>query len=269
VTVDIDVLIPTYQRPTELAACLAGLAAQDHLSFGVTISDQSDGGSDFDTPVARTLLRVLELHGHPIQTVRNLPRLGVAQQRAFLLSQSSAPYVLLLDDDVWLESWAITRLHTAITELQCGFVGFAVQGLSYLKDERPHELEPFELWQGRPEPEELSEETTAFRRWTLHNAANPTHLGQRLGLERGEWRAYKVAWIGGCTLFHRETLLDCGGFDFWTQLPPEHAGEDVVAQWRVMARSGGAGILPSGAVHLESPTTVVNRQFEARRVLSN
>jgi hypothetical protein len=62
-------------------------------------------------------------------------------------------------------------------------------------------------------------------------------------------------------------LDDVGGFSFWTLLPPEHAGEDVVAQWRVMEKYGGAGILPSGAVHLESPTTVVDRRVEAYRVI--
>jgi hypothetical protein len=64
-------------------------------------------------------------------------------------------------------------------------------------------------------------------------------------------------------MFRRQALEEAGGFRFWTQLPPEHCGEDVVAQWRVMERFGGAGILPSGAVHLESPTTVTDRRVEA------
>jgi hypothetical protein len=40
-----------------------------------------------------------------------------------------------------------------------------------------------------------------------------------------------------------------------------------VAQLRVMERFGGAGIIPSGAVHLEAPTTVVDRSTEATEVL--
>ena len=48
-------------------------------------------------------------------------------------------------------------------------------------------------------------------------------------------------------MFRRQALEDAGGFRFWTQLPPEHCGEDVVAQWRVMEKFGGAGILPTGA----------------------
>jgi hypothetical protein len=101
----------------------------------------------------------------------------------------------------------------------------------------------------------------------LHNAANLVHLADQSDIPDGEWRAYKVAWIAGCVLFDRAKLVECGGFDFWRDLPPEHAGEDVAAQWRVMARYGGAGLLPSGAVHLESSTTVPDRQVQATEVL--
>ena len=44
--------------------------------------------------------------------------------------------------------------------------------------------------------------------------------------------------------------------------------QHVLAQHRVMARAGGAGILPSGAVHLEAPTTVPDRCVQARSVLA-
>lgn len=83
----------------------------------------------------------------------------------------------------------------------------------------------------------------------------------------GEWRPYKIAWVGGRVLFDRLALLDSGGFDFWSDLPSERAGEDVGAQWRVMARHGGAGILPTGAGHLESPTTGPNREVEVTEVV--
>jgi len=43
------------------------------------------------------------------------------------------------------------------------------------------------------------------------------------------------------------------------------AGEDVAAQWCVTERSGGAGIIRSGAVHLEAPTTVADRGTDAAR----
>ena len=116
-------------------------------------------------------------------------------------------------------------------------------------------------------PERIAPDGPGWERWRLHNAANLVHLAQRLGLREGEWRAYKVAWVGGCAMYDREKLLECGGFDFWGELPPAHCGEDVLAQLRVMARHGGAGLVPSGAYHLEAPTTVLEREHEAYQVV--
>lgn len=262
----VDVLVPTRNRPVELATTLAGLAAQQGVSFGVLLSDQSDGAASFDTPSAASLRRILAAQGRPVHAVRHLPRRGLAEHRASLLSWARAQYVLFLDDDVWLEPGALARLVTAIRELGCGFVGAAVQGLSYLDDVRPDELAPFERWEGRPEPEQVHPGSPAWRRSTLHNAANPTHLAQR-HLTGQDWIAYKVAWVGGCALYDRAALLACGGFGFWRELPAEHVGEEVVVQQRVMARFGGAGILPTGAYHLEAPTTVPNREHEARELV--
>jgi len=260
--VSVDVLIPTRDRPGELAVTLSGLAAQDFPGFAVHVADQSDGAASYDGAPARAMVRALEHRGHPVTLSRNLPRRGLAQQRGYLLDHATAEHVLFLDDDVWLEPGALARLHAAITELDCGLVGNAVTGLSYLDDRRPGELEPFEEWTGTPRPERVRPGTREWRRWTLHNAANPTHLSERTA-DRPRWTAYKVAWIGGCVMFDRAALVSVGGFDFWRELPPEHCGEDVLAQLKVMAEYGGAGILPAGAVHLESPTTVANRGTEA------
>lgn len=264
-TAEIEVLVPTRDRPVELATTLAGLAGQGGPRLRVLVSDQSDGDPSYDTPAARTLARVLRRSQAGCEFLRHLPRRGLAEHRASLLARAAAPYVLFCDDDVWLEPDAVARLHEAIVKLGCGFVGAAVQGLSYLDDHRPGELAPYEAFDG--EPETVLPGSAAWARWTLHNAANPTHLADALDLADGEWRAYKVAWVGGCTLYDRAALLACGGFDFWRELPAGHAGEDVVAQQRVMARFGGAGVLPTGAYHLESPTTVVDRAVDARDLL--
>jgi hypothetical protein len=200
-----------------------------------------------------------------VEFLRHLPRRGLSEQREFLLRQATSSHVLFLDDDVWLEPGTVSRLWTAMSRLRCGFVGNAMQGLSFVDDVRPGEQAPYEEWTGEVTPEDVGDDSP---RWTLHNAANLVHLAERLGLGPGEWRAYKVAWVAGCVLFDRRKLVDCGGFDFWRELPPEHAGEDVAAQRRVMARYGGAGILPSGAVHLESETTVPDRDVQATSVLS-
>lgn len=143
------------------------------------------------------------------------------------------------------------------------------QGLSYLGDKRPGQTAVFEAWDGPVEPERVRKDTPAFNRWSFHSAVNLSHLSVEPGLRPGEWRPCRVAWLGGCTMFRREVLIDVGGFRFWPRLPPEHAGEDVLVQWLVMERYGGAGILPSGAAHLESPTTVTDRRVEAYEVILN
>ena len=257
-------VVPTRNRPVELATTLAGLAGQTYDSFRVLVSDQSDGEPSWATPPAQAVAQVLRVRGRDVRFVRHLPRRGLAEHRAFLLEQARAPYVLFLDDDVWLEPGTVERLRTAIGELGCGFVGAAVQGLSYCDDERPDDLAAYEEWDGPVRPESVSRESP---RVALHSAANPFHLERRLRLAPDEWRAYKIAWVGGCVLYDLAALRRCGGFDFWPRLPVEHAGEDVGAQWRVMARYGGAGILPTGAVHLESPTTVPDREVEATEVI--
>lgn len=264
--VAVDVLVPSCERPHALAVTLSGLAAQTHTDFRVVVSDQSARPLDTD-PLVTGMRRVLELHDIPVTIDHHVPRRGVAENRQQLLDLSDAPNVLLLDDDVWLEPWAVTRLAEALEVLGCGFVGFAVQGLSYRGDHRPHQLTAYEEWAGRVEPERVRRGSPAWDRHLLHNAANPTHLAERLHLDPSGWRPYKVAWIGGCVLYRRAALIEAGGFSFWPELPREHAGEDVVPQLRVMERRGGAGILPSGAVHLELPTTVPHREVECYDVV--
>jgi GT2 family glycosyltransferase len=262
----VDVLVPTVGRTTELAVTLSGLAAQADPRFAVIVSDQSETGAVGAAPVVAAMIRALEDRHRPVDVLPHLPRRGMAEQRAFLLARATAPYVLFLDDDVWLEPGTLRMMVDALERLGCGFVGAAPQGLSYLHDRRPHEHGTFEPWDGAVAPEVVRPGTAAFDRWPLHNAANLTHLAPHLPAG-AEWAAYRIAWVGACVLYRRDALLDCGGFDFWRDLPPEHAGEDVAAQWRVMEHYGGAGLLPSGAVHLESPTTVTDRRVQAADVV--
>lgn len=262
----VEVLIPSFERPAELAVTLSGLAAQERPDFGVVVSDQSPEPV-WQHPAVEAMVRILRVQGRPVRMERHLPRRGVAEQRDFLLGLSTASQVLFLDNDVWLEPGMLERLCRSLADAGCGFVGAAVQGLSYLADRRPAELEGFEPWRERPRPERIRPESVEFGRWRLHNAANVTQLAAGLGIERGGWLLYKVAWVGGCVLYDRQRLVAAGGFAFWKDLPPQHAGEDVVAQLRTMEAFGGAGILPSGAVHLESPTTVTDRTVEAREIV--
>lgn len=266
---ELDVLVPTCGRPSALAVALAGLAAQAARPFRLVLSDQTEEPAPpaYDDPAVMAVLRVLRRRGCEVVLLRNLPRRGMAQQRWLLLEHAHAPYVLFLDSDVLLDPEVTQRLLTALRTLGCGFVGAAVQGLSHLGDVRPDEQAAFELWEGPVVPELIRKGRPEWERWRLHNAANLVHLEDALRrdgrLTEGEWLAYKVAWVGGCVLFDRRKLLDCGGYDFWRQLPPGHRGEDVAAQLRVAERYGGAGVLPSGAWHLELSTTLLERSADA------
>lgn len=288
-SVDIDVLVPTVGRPAALAVTLAGLAGQvapGSPSFRVVVSSQdvidvrdAEGTSspvarpDADTgfpgwsPEVRAMAGILEGLGVTVDLRRHLPRRGLAEHRQALLDAATAPAVLFLDDDVWLQPGLVRRLHAALRGEGCGFVGSAPAGWSYVRDRRPADS-GVEVWPGRVQPERVRPDDPAWERHRLHSAANMVHAAERLGLGPGDTVAYKIAWIGGCVLFDTAALRAAGGFGFWRDLPAAHAGEDVVAELRVMERSGGCGILPTGAWHLELPTTVPNREVDAPRIIA-
>jgi hypothetical protein len=266
-TVDtIDVLVPTCNRVAALAVTLATLGSQTWPRLRIVISDQSELAGACEQPEVKAVLRYLRATGRVVDTFRRLPRRGMAEQRAFLLSQARSAYCLFVDDDVILEPDLVARLHAAIREEGCGFVGSAVHGLSYLGQLRPAQ-EAIEFWNGPVRPETVRPGSTAWARHHLHSAANLFHVQTRLATGDGIDRRYKVAWVGGCVLFDTALLRAAGGFDFWRELPAQHCGEDVLAQQRLMARHGGCAILPSGAYHLELPTTVTARAIDAPYVL--
>jgi len=264
----VDILIPTYRRSTALAVTLTGLIAQSYRDFRVVISDQTEDSDPAMSGEVQAVVRVLGAHGHAVEIYKHLPRRGIAEQRQFLLEQVRAPYCLFLDDDVILESDLISRLLIAMQEENCGFVGSALIGLSFINDIRPHE-QNIQFWDGPVQPETLEYGTPQWERWRLHNAANLYHIQQRLGLTPEQQRKYRVAWVAGCVIYDTLKLRAAGGFSFWQELPPEHCGEDVLVQLRLMKLYGGCGIIPSGAYHQELPTTIVDRSVVANSVLSN
>jgi GT2 family glycosyltransferase len=86
------------------------------------------------------------VHGNSVIAYQNLPRRGIDQQRQFLLEKATAPYIIYLEDDVILEPYVVKNLLETIHKEQCGFVGNAVIGLSYINDIRPHE-QKIEFWE--------------------------------------------------------------------------------------------------------------------------
>lgn len=263
----IDILIPTYCRPAALAVTLTSLCAQTCRDFNVIISDQTEDMDAVATGEVQAAIRVLQIHGHKVVTHKHLPRQGLAEQRQFLLEQATAPYILYLDDDLILEPYVIEYMLQAIQAEGCGFVGCGTIGLSFLNDVRPHQ-QVIEFWDGPVQPEVVESGTPQWERYKLHNAANVYHFQQRLGVTVEQPRKYRVAWIAACVLYDAAKLRDVGGFSFWKELPPNHCGEDVLAQLRVMARYGGCGLLPSGVYHQELPTTIVDRSMDAPQLLS-
>jgi glycosyltransferase involved in cell wall biosynthesis len=256
---ELDVLVPTYARPTSLAVTLTSLVGQTYQPFQVIVSDQTEMENYLDAPEITSIARAFTVRGSNLGLYKHQPRRGMAEQRNFLLSQSKAPYVLFIDDDLLLENWLIERMLRVIKEEKCGFVGSAPIGLSYINDVRPHEQD-IELWEGPVQPEAISYDSIPWARHKVHNAANLYHVQQKL-VANGDTQRYKVAWVGACILYDREKLLDIGGYAWWQEIPPEHAGEDVLVQLLLLRKYGGCGIIPSGSYHLELPTQVKNRSY--------
>lgn len=265
----VDVLIPTCNRKTALAMLLTSLLGQTFTDFDVVISDQSEFGTGYlDSIELRSAIQALEWRGHRVRTFSHLPRRGMAEQRNFLLQQSSAPYVHYLDDDVVLDPPVMERMLTVLQSEGCGFVGAAAVNLDFLPDIRPHQ-QGIELWEGPVRPEPFDPETIPWERHVINNAANPLHLEQRLAPD-GQPVRYKIAWVGGANvLYDRAKLLDVGGFSWWERLPAAHAGEEVVAQFLLIRKYGGCGILPCGTYHLGLPTTVTDRQRNATELFGD
>ncbi len=259
----VDVLIPTCGRKTGLAVVLTSLIGQTSTDFDVIISDQTDEAqSCLQSIEIDTRVRTLRWHGHRVTLHRHLPRRAIGEQRQFLLNQSQARYVYVVDDDVLLVPTVLERLLSVIEQERRGFVGTAATGLSFLKDVRPDEQQ-IELWDGPVCAEPFAPESILQERHRVNNAANPLHLEQRL-VRHGETVRYKIAWIGGASvLYDRAELVSEGGFSWWNRLPPEHAGEAAVAQFILIHDYGGCAILPSGTYHLGLPTTNSNRQRNA------
>lgn len=263
----VDVLIPTLARKTGLAITLTSLLGQTFRDFDVIVADQTPEAEAYlDSIEVRSLLDALRWHGRRVETHRRPQRRGMAEQREFLLGRARAPYVHFLDDDVLLDPPVMERMVRVIRQDRCGFVGCAAAGLSFLDDVRPQE-QAVELWEGPVRAEPVDPEAPPWTRHLANRAANPLHLERRL-IRGGEVLRYKVCWIGGANvLYDRAKLLQVGGFSFWRELPPEHAGEEVLAQLLLLHAHGGCGLLPCGTYHLCLPTKVPDRRRNAVELL--
>lgn len=251
----VDILLTTFNRPSSLAMTLAGIAGQTWTDYRIIIADQSERPVVEDHAV-NNLLMILELRGGEVDYHHREPVHGIAEQRDFLLNQAAAPYLLYIDDDVWLEHWVLAELIQVIQREKCGFVGAFPFQPQYRNDIRPHQ-QVIEFWDTPVYPEALAPGSSEWKRADLHHAANLYHACQRL-LKPGEKRIYKVAWVASCILYDRDKLNAVGGFEFWPRLPRFHSGEEVLVQNLLLRCWGGCAIAPSGAYSSEMPSTVLN-----------
>jgi GT2 family glycosyltransferase len=263
---NIHILIPTYKRIKALAVTLTSLYYQAEKSFDIVISDQSPDSVLQEDQTIQTIKRLLEIKGHSVIILKNLPLRGMAQQRQFLLEQSTSAYSLFIDDDLILDDFVVKNMKRTLEKEAIGFVGSAVIGLSYQNDIRPHQ-QKIEFWKNKISPETIVPGSTEWERYKLHNAANIFHVEQKFNMTPDNPIPYKIAWIGGCVMYDTEKLKEVGGFSFWKDLPEKHSGEDVLAQLRVMKKYGGCGIIPSGVYHQELETTVPDRKVNAPEYL--
>jgi glycosyltransferase involved in cell wall biosynthesis len=249
----VDILLPTINRTESLIFTLAGIASQTLTHLRVIVADQSD--EPCLSPVVSTLCRVIEARGGTVAWHHRPQVNGIAEQRDFLLRQSTAEAVLYLDDDVFMEPWVMQRLLDVLRDQECGFVGAFPAGLSHRHDRRP-EQEILQPWEGPVQPEALMPGDADWERWQLHRAANTYHATR--DLPPGAALLYKVAWVASCILYDRAKLEAVGGFAFWDRLPRWHSGEEVLVQNLLQRRWGGCAILPSGTYYSQVPTTVLN-----------
>lgn len=260
------ILIPTYKRVKALAVTLTSLLYQTEKNFDIVIADQSPDDVLEKDQTIQTIKRLLEIKGHGVSILKNLPARGMAQQRQFLLEQSRSKYSLFIDDDLIFEEYVVKNIKETLEKESIGFVGCAVIGLSYKNDVRPHQ-QHIELWKDGILPETVVPKSAEWERYRVHNAANIFHVGENLNATPDKPIPYKVAWVGGCVMYDTEKLKEVGGFSFWKDLPEKHSGEDVLAQLRVMKKFGGCGIIPSGVYHQELETTVPDRKVNAPEFL--
>lgn len=106
----ISVVIPNFNRASDLGRCLDSLVAQTFDDFEVLVCD--DGSSDNSAEVAASFKDRLDLHFH---TDANFG--GPARPRNRGIEEARAPYVAFLDSDDW---WLPNKLANAYPVLQGG-----------------------------------------------------------------------------------------------------------------------------------------------------
>ena len=244
-TPEVDVLVPGAWSSDGLAATLASLASQRYPAFSIVAARPPTAAAV--TPIA-DICAILEVRGHAVRMTDLPAGLTPSGRRQALLDAATAPYVLVVEDDIFLEPDLLGRMVAAIRTTRCGLVGSAPVDLRFRAEHRPSE-QAIEFWDGPVRPEEIGVGSRAWARRRVHRGANLEHLRERLPRTRD--RLYRIADIRGCVLYDRNALRAAGGFvavgRHRDQVP---LSVEASAQLRVIARDGGAGLFPSGTYRL-------------------
>ena len=110
-THDVDVVIPTRDRPEQLVGTLQALARQSITNFRVIVVD--DGSRcDVESVIPQALRDSLA-----VRFVRNDVSLGAGRARDRGVAQSEAPYVVFIDDDCVAGPNLIARHYQALASV--------------------------------------------------------------------------------------------------------------------------------------------------------
>lgn len=116
----LDILVPTCDRPTRLAAMMGSLAAQDlppgAVPIRVYVLDNGNTSAFADFDVARQL-DVLQLRGFRTFYLRRPHLVGVCAVRRHLYEAGNGQLVCYLDDDVVLAPATLSTLWHGVADL--------------------------------------------------------------------------------------------------------------------------------------------------------
>lgn len=228
---DIAAVIPTLGRPPALDACLATLAGQTVVPGHVLVVHSGDD------PETRTVCERWASRGLNVSYVRS-PHRGAALQRDFAIRRTSAPLILLAEDDVELEpQWLESLLRVVEPDARVGAaVGRIVN-------------QPFVSADG-------------VWRWYRRLAASPARANRpgavigalvHNGFPIGVDEPISTEWIGGgITLLRREAYLSVGGFA--PHFRGSSPGEDIDLGFR-LSRTWRLFYVPAArCVHHQLPS---------------
>ena len=235
--VEVDVVIPTRDRPGPLAECLEGLARQTFAPIRVILVDDGSQNAITGGPDA--------LDGRLV-VLRNESPAGPAASRNRGIEAGDAPFVVFLDDDVRPSPQLLARHHQALT----GRVG-SVVSLGPLLAPPGIRLAPWDLW----EADRMAREYARLARGEAVPSWTHLYTGNA-GVRRED-----LVRVGGFdAAFPRQDDMELGyrlaaqgcEFVFDPEAIAWHAAARSLPQWLALPRASAEGDLLMDRLHVAS-----------------